>query len=213
MDTSITIKPLNILYPPRPAGRNQGASATDDDESRHTPVEQAQTLGPNEIRQVEQLKRRDREVKTHELAHKAVAGQYAKGAPSYDYRIGPDGRRYAVGGEVSIDISKAKDPRETLLKAEVIRRAAMAPANPSVQDRQIAMQASGMAAEARHELQLQEQQAKTTPDETGADPTDASTSNNPTGAARTTARRAMLSIYRVLSSSPEPDHTPFDQIA
>ena len=161
---------------------------------------------------MEQLKQRDREVRSHELAHKAIAGQYARGAPSYAYRIGPDGRRYAVGGEVSIDISKANDPRETLRKAEVIRSAAMAPANPSMQDRQIAMQASAMAAEARHELQLQEQQAKATPGRTETDPTAAHAANKTSGA-ETSVRRTMLRIYQVFSSNPHSTHTLFDQIA
>jgi hypothetical protein len=49
-----------------------------------------------------ELARRDREVRAHEQAHAAVGGSYA-GAPSYTYSRGPDGQRYAVGGEVSID--------------------------------------------------------------------------------------------------------------
>jgi hypothetical protein len=159
---------------------------------------------------VEQLKQRDREVRSHELAHKAIAGQYARGAPSYEYRIGPDGRRYAVGGEVSIDIGKANDPRETLRKAEVIRSAAMAPANPSMQDRQVAMQASAMAAEARQELQ--QQQAKATPAETAADPRSAQAPSNPS-AGVTNVGRAMLSTYLSHSSSTDPTPIPFDQIA
>jgi hypothetical protein len=187
-------------------------SAKDDKATRHTPAEQAKTLSTQDIRQVQQLKRRDREVRSHELAHKAIAGQYARGAPSYDYRIGPDGRRYAVGGEVSIDISKANDPRETLRKAEVIRRAAMAPANPSMQDRQIAMQASAMATEARHELQLQENQAETVRDETPAGREPSQRSPDPSSGSVPAVRRAMLSIYRVLSTAPEPTHPSFDQI-
>jgi hypothetical protein len=48
----------------------------------------------------------------------------------------PDGCDYALGGEVAIDTSAiAGDPEATLRKMEQIRRAALAPANPSGQDR------------------------------------------------------------------------------
>ena len=68
---------------------------------------------------------------------------------------GPDGRLYAVGGEVSIDASAANTPEATLAKAEIIRRAALAPADPSAQDRAVAAQAVKMATEARAEIARQ----------------------------------------------------------
>ena len=209
MDTRITIRPLRTQHPTLPWRRVEATSATE--EQRGRPAEQAQRLTPTEVRQVEQLKRRDREVRRHELSHKAIAGAYARGAPSYAYRIGPDGRRYAVGGEVSIDSSKANDPRETLRKAEVIRRAAMAPAHPSMQDRQIALQASAMAAEARYELQLQEQREKATARQV----VDDQRSQQPTANPPITlpAMRRMISIYQGLNSSREPTQNAFDQIA
>lgn len=106
-----------------------------------------------EIQQIRKLAERDREVKAHEQAHQAVGGQYA-GAMSLTYERGPDGKNYAVGGEVSIDTSKiADDPQATLDKAETIRRAALAPAEPSSQDRRVAAQAVQMAVEARADIQ------------------------------------------------------------
>lgn len=97
----------------------------------------------------------DREVRQHELSHAAVGGQYA-GAPTFDYERGPDGRLYAIGGEVSIDTSKvSNDPAATLEKAEVIIRAALAVADPSPQDRAVAARAAAMASEARAELAQQ----------------------------------------------------------
>jgi hypothetical protein len=53
-----------------------------------------------EAREIEELRRRDREVHQHENAHKAAGGRYAIGGPTYEYRLGPDGRRYAISGEV-----------------------------------------------------------------------------------------------------------------
>lgn len=110
-------------------------------------------LSEEERREVEKLAQRDREVRAHELAHLAAAGSRATGGASFSYTVGPDGKRYATGGEVSIDTSPvAGDPEATLRAAELIRRAALAPAEPSAQDRQVAAEASMMAQEARVEL-------------------------------------------------------------
>lgn len=106
--------------------------------------------------EIAKLVSRDQEVRTHEQAHAAVGGRYA-GAPSYTYERGPDGKRYAVGGEVSIDTSPVpNDPEATLRKMEVVIRAALAPAEPSAQDRQVAAQAQLQMAEARVELAQQQ---------------------------------------------------------
>lgn len=113
-----------------------------------------------EQREVDELKSRDREVRAHEQAHAAVGGQYA-GSPSYEFETGPDGQQYAVGGEVSIDISKESDPSDTLDKMQQVRAAALAPAEPSPQDFRVASEANRIAGEARSELaqqQFEEQQ-------------------------------------------------------
>ena len=118
-----------------------------------------QELPEDEQQQVKELAARDREVKAHEMAHKAAGGGLA-GAVSYEFTTGPDGKRYATGGEVSIDTSKVPgDPQATLLKANRIRSAALAPAEPSGQDRKVAAQAARMAAEARMELTQQTRQS------------------------------------------------------
>lgn len=103
---------------------------------------------------VEKLKARDREVRAHEAAHAAAGGQFA-GAPTYSYQQGPDGRRYAVGGEVSIDLSPGSTPEETARKADQIRAAALAPADPSGQDRAVAAAATQMKAQAQAEAATQ----------------------------------------------------------
>ncbi|MEA1988416.1 MAG: putative metalloprotease CJM1_0395 family protein [Pseudomonadota bacterium] len=110
-----------------------------------------------QVRQViTQLKARDTEVRAHEMAHLSTAGGYARGGMSFTYQTGPDGKRYAIGGEVSIDTSViAGDPEATLQKALVIQRAALAPAEPSVQDQKVAQSAMKMMAQARIEISMQ----------------------------------------------------------
>ncbi|NVJ59462.1 MAG: catalase [Gammaproteobacteria bacterium] len=121
--------------------------------------------------QVEQLKSRDREVRAHEAAHAAVGGQYA-GAPSYTFQTGPDGRRYAVGGEVPIDIGVVSgNPEATIRKMQQVRRAALAPQDPSAQDQSVAAQATAQEAAARAELAQQRRdsnQSSSDPNENGS---------------------------------------------
>lgn len=108
--------------------------------------------------QIQALAARDREVRAHEQAHVAVGGRYA-GAPKYQFERGPDGVQYAVGGEVPISTGKEATPQETLLKAQIVRRAALAPAEPSAQDYKVAAQATRLEAQARQELaELQAQE-------------------------------------------------------
>lgn len=102
--------------------------------------------------QISQLSKRDREVRAHEQAHAAVGGSFA-GAPNYSFKRGPDGNTYAVGGEVSIDVGAiANDPAATVRKMEQVQRAALAPAQPSGQDLQVAAQAQVLGLQARTEL-------------------------------------------------------------
>jgi hypothetical protein len=103
---------------------------------------------------IQELKERDTVVRIHEQAHAAVGGQYA-GAPTYEYETGPNGKRYAVGGEVSIDVSEEKDPQDTISKMQVVRAAALAPAEPSTQDYKVAAQATQKEQAARAELAKQ----------------------------------------------------------
>jgi hypothetical protein len=116
-------------------------------------------LTAKERRIVAELQRIDRQVRAHEQAHLAVAGGLARGV-SFRFATGPDGRRYAVGGEVRIDAAPVKgDPQATIRKAQQVRAAANAPANPSPQDRAMAAQASAMETQARQELFAERRQA------------------------------------------------------
>ncbi|PVB62581.1 hypothetical protein DCO57_06750 [Labrenzia sp. 011] len=107
-------------------------------------------LNEAEEEQVDELAQRDREVRAHEQAHARAGGAHA-GAPSYTFQQGPDGKRYAVGGEVQIDTSKERTPEATIRKMQTVIRAATAPAEPSSQDLKVAQQARGQLAEAQAE--------------------------------------------------------------
>ncbi|SFR52309.1 SprA-related family protein [Marinobacter daqiaonensis] len=127
---------------------------------RDAPTDQG--LDEQQLRELQELKARDREVKAHEQAHQAVGGPYA-GAASYTYQRGPDGNQYAVGGEVPIDISPvAGDPRATIEKMRTVRAAAMAPAQPSGQDRAVAAQAMQIMLQAQMEVARERGQAEAT---------------------------------------------------
>jgi hypothetical protein len=109
-------------------------------------------LTPEEEQIVAELAATDRQVRAQEQAHLAAAAGLARGV-SFTYTAGPDGKQYAVGGEVSIDTSPVSgDPAATIRKAQQIRAAANAPANPSGQDRAVAAQAAQLEAAARQEL-------------------------------------------------------------
>lgn len=117
-------------------------------------------LTAEEQKQVEELKKADREIKQHEMAHMAAAAGISISGASFEYKRGPDGVMYAVAGEVSIDTSPVPgDPKATLDKAQKIERAALAPAEPSPQDRKVAAQARQMATKARMEMMQQSQTA------------------------------------------------------
>lgn len=108
-------------------------------------------LNEQEIRQVEQLKQTDQEVRQHERAHEIAGGPYT-GSASYDYQSGPDGKRYAVAGEVPIDYGPVKgNPQATVEKMQTVIAAAMAPAEPSSKDLQVAAQARQYLLEAKLE--------------------------------------------------------------
>lgn len=109
-------------------------------------------LSEDEQKVLRELRKRHDEVVAHENAHLAAAGALAKGGAKYQYQTGPDGRQYAIGGSVQIDTSPGGTPEETITKAAQIVRAAMAPAEPSGQDRAVAAAAQQMAVQARAEL-------------------------------------------------------------
>jgi hypothetical protein len=104
------------------------------------------------------LEEQDREIRAHEHAHAAAAGGLGS-VPTFTYQSGPDGRLYAIAGEVKIDTSPVPgDPEATLRKARQIEQAAFAPGDPSPEDRRAAVMAAALAARARQELARQQEE-------------------------------------------------------
>ena len=121
----------------------------------------AAVQNPQLAAEIARLQTTDRAVRAHEAAHVAAGGSYVQGAASFTYQTGPDGKRYAVGGEVSIDVSKEQTPAATIQKMEIVRAAALAPADPSATDRAVASSATQAAAAARAEMNAAEEEPAT----------------------------------------------------
>lgn len=116
-------------------------------------------LTQKEQQELTQLKTTDAEVKRHENAHKAMAAGLQTSGPNYEYEVGPDGKKYAVAGDVNISYQKSSDPEVNLKNAQKLKAAALAPADPSAQDRSVARKADAEIAKAQQEI-LEEQQNK-----------------------------------------------------
>jgi hypothetical protein len=113
---------------------------------------EGEDLNSKEKREVEKLKQRDQEVRAHEQAHLSAAGNLAIGGAHYKYQNGPDGKQYAVGGEVNLVIKDSPEPEQDLQNAHQVERAALAPAKPSAQDRNVATRARQKEAIAQKEI-------------------------------------------------------------
>lgn len=144
---------------PRAAARPEAAGeerAAPSSESVNAPG----NLSRAEQEQLRELRQTDQEVRRHENAHRNVGGGIA-GPPRYQTVRGPDGGQYAVSGEVQIDTSEVpRDPEATARKMDQVIRAALAPAEPSPQDRQVAAEARQKKIEAQAEAQELEAQAR-----------------------------------------------------
>lgn len=135
----------SLSLAPTTRGEGNGRSVAG---SQPAPIDSTESATAQ--KQVQALRATDRKVRAHESAHLAAGGALT-GSVSFTYRLGPDGQRYAVGGEVRIDVSPAATPEKTIAKAETIRAAALAPVDPSPQDRRVAALAEEMARAARQE--------------------------------------------------------------
>ncbi|MCP4152028.1 MAG: hypothetical protein GY757_30080 [bacterium] len=136
-------------------------------------------LTEEEQQKVQELKETDRKVRQHEMAHLAAAQGISTSGATFEYTRGPDGANYAVGGEVNIDTSEESSPEKTIDKARKIAAAAMAPADPSGQDRQVAAKARAMEANAQAELAKERQQeAEVGKDDSSASPVDTDNSKS-----------------------------------
>ncbi len=111
----------------------------------------AEIKNPQIQAEVSRLKATEEKVKAHEAAHKSSGGTMT-GPVSYSYTRGPDGKNYITGGEVPIRVTSGKTPEETASRMQQVIQAALAPADPSPQDRAVAAQASTMQQQARMEM-------------------------------------------------------------
>ncbi len=127
-------------------------SVKDKDKDKEMSRSNKDNLNQEQNEEIRKLAARDREVRAHEAAHMAAGGSLT-GPASFSYSKGPDGKSYASSGEVSIDTSEvAGDPQATLIKANQIRAAALAPAQPSNTDQSVAAKAAQMATETRAQI-------------------------------------------------------------
>ena len=114
-------------------------------------------LGEMTLEQANELKRMQSQadkVVSHEGAHAMVGGTLMLGGPVYQYELGPDGEVYETAGQSRIDMSPiAGNPQGTIFKMQHVKRAAMAPLNPSGADRVVASQADQIENQARKHLQ------------------------------------------------------------
>jgi hypothetical protein len=147
-----------ILLDLSPEGREAARRAALDEmqkqlmRRRDGPGQEAQASAADD-RQVEELRRKDRDARAREQALRAAAGNLSAGRSNYTYQVGPDGRLYVVESEVQFDTSEVPgDPEATLRKAEQLQRAALATGDASPEDRAVAAMAAMMAARARQQL-------------------------------------------------------------
>lgn len=114
------------------------------------------TLSPEEQRVVAELQQIDRTVRAHEQAHLQAGHGVVTSGPNYTYTYGPDGKQYAVGGEVGIDTSAEKKPEDNIDKGERIQAAALAPRDPSPQDYRVASIGGRLEAQGHSDLAVQQ---------------------------------------------------------
>lgn len=132
-------------HEPRETTENEDSRSGENSESESE-------LTTEEKQQVKELQARDIEVRAHEAAHIAAGAGVVSGGASFSYQTGPDGKQYAIGGEVPIDMSEASTPEATIAKMQQARAAAMAPADPSPTDYRVAASASMIEMKAQAEM-------------------------------------------------------------
>ncbi len=145
---------------------------------------------------ISQLKSIEEKVKAHEAAHKSSGA--ATGPISYTYTRGPDGKNYITGGEVPISISTGSTPEETIARMQQVIQAALAPADPSPQDRAVASQASNI------KLQAQQEKAQQSNPQTG-DQKASEQQTAATGAVPTAATKDATGDTKPAKENSQPD--------
>jgi hypothetical protein len=169
-------------------------------------------LSQGQQSEVAELKKTDAAVRKHEQAHLSAAGGYARSGIVLNFKTGPDGKQYAVGGHVDIDTSVVKgNPAATIAKMETVQKAALAPADPSAQDVHVAAMASQQAGQARAQ-EAQQQQAAAS-GATGSGTAASGTGASGTGASGTGASGTGASGTGAAASSATASSSPTTQKA
>ena len=115
---------------------------------------------------IQKLDQPGTDIGRYERSHLAVAGMAIRGGPHHEYRLGSDGRVYALGGEVSLDLNTGTgNSQKSLAKMEQGRRAELVPANRlAIDDQRVAVLARYDVQRTDLEtLDQQDEQTLTTP--------------------------------------------------
>jgi hypothetical protein len=208
ISSSLSVSPYTIYSPAQSRAEKGGSAPENSDTSlkkENSPETQVAQEDPAKASQekklVDELRKTDRAVRAHEQAHLAAAAGLAVSGATFSYQRGPDGQQYAVGGEVSIDASPGRTPEETIAKAASIQAAALAPVDPSAQDRAVAARAAQMKLQAELELAQQKLAAAKGESNQGASPLESGTVE--AGQKPAEAQRGIAS-YRANSGSFTP---------
>jgi hypothetical protein len=132
------------------------AQGSDSSSSKADQPKTVTPLSPAEQRRVAELQQIDREVRIHEQAHISAGRGVVTSGPTYTYTYGPDGRIYAVGGEVGIDTRAERKPEDNIDKGLRIQAAALAPVQPSPQDYRVAEVGKKLEVQGRSDLAKQQ---------------------------------------------------------
>lgn len=133
-------------------------SSQEPSDSKDTTTKTQDNLTPEQQQEIAKLKDRDEEVKAHEQAHLSAASGINASAPTYTYETGPDGEKYAIGGEVSINVTQTGDPEKDMQSAQTMKAAALAPSQPSSQDLAVAREADKMIEEDKKQIEEEKSQ-------------------------------------------------------
>jgi hypothetical protein len=91
-------------------------------------------------RVLDKFKKADADIRSHEQAHATIG--HTTSPISYNYQQGPDGKMYAVGGHVRLDVSLPEDPKAAMHKLDQIQKASTSVSEPSGADMSIATSAN-----------------------------------------------------------------------
>jgi len=121
--------------------------------TRYTASKQLTEAQQQRVAELQQI---DRNVRAHEQAHMAAGHGVVTSGPNYSYTYGPDGKQYAIGGEVGIDTSYERKPEANIDKGIRIQAAALAPKDPSTQDYRVATVGEQMESTGRTDLRQEQ---------------------------------------------------------